>query len=194
MGLLITKKTVSGGAPIFPTVIEVAQGGFKLDNSVLTAGVEVPAGSVMGFNEETRVANVLKVAEVYENADNVATVYKIKKGHLFVGGEKIAVAVGGKSYAATLDTSNADYDTFTVGTTLGVAITAGEVLFESPAVGATAGALMYTPKGLLYESVTAGDNESCSVLLRGTVFEKRIPLVPTAVKSAVPNIIFSQSY
>jgi hypothetical protein len=195
MGYIINKTEIAGGSPIFIGAYENAQGGFTLDNSVLTAGAKVPVGSVMGFDESTRKANVLVVAELYEDATDEATSYKVKKGHLFTDGKVLGAEIEGAAYAITeIDTSNADYDVITVGTTLGVALDAGVVLFESAASGADKCALAVTPKGLLYSEVTVGANEPCAVCIRGTVYERRIPVVPDAVKAYIPNIIFSQSY
>ena len=51
-------------------------------------------------------------------------------------------------------------------------------------------------KGLLAEDVVVGDNTSLAVVVRGTVYERRITdvTVTAAQKAAMPNIIFSQSF
>jgi hypothetical protein len=198
MGFKITQQTISGGKTIYVQAMELATGGFTLDTSNLAAGTEVLAGSVMGFDEATRKAKVLKVAVLHANAADDATTYQVKKGHPLQVGDYIGVVVGGKAYAITeIDSTNADYDVLTVGTTLGVALTAadGVVLFQSSATGASACAYgSGDPKGLLYEDVKAEDNTSCGVLLRGTVYERRIPKIAAGVKAYLPNIIFSNSY
>ena len=198
-GLGFTKQTVVGGKVIWQRDYETAQGGFALDNDKLIAGGIVPAGSVFGYDESTRKATLLKVAQLHANAADDATTYQVKKGHHFKVGDKIGAVIGGKAYAITAidTTTNATHDVITVGTTLGVALTAadGVVLFESSATGATACALAVTPKGLLYQDVDKVEaNVTVAVIIRGTVYERRIPLVPTAVKAYIPNIIFSQSY
>lgn len=190
-----TSKTVSGGVPIFQQAYENASGGFGLDKTGLTDGKDIPAGTVMGYDELTRKASPLKVATLNADAGNTDVTYQVKKGHLFAVGDYLAAVVGGKAYAITaIDTSNADYDVLTVGTTLGVALVAGVALFQSSATGAAAAALNVTPRGLLYSDVTVADNVTLSVMIRGTVFERRIPAVPVSVKAYLPNIIFSQSY
>lgn len=191
-----TKTTVGVVIDVFSTVLETATGGFNLDNTNLADDVVVPAGSPIAFDESTRVAKVLKTAIVYEDAGNTATALKIKKGHLLKTGEIVGAVIGGKAYAGTLDTSNADYDVFTVATTLGVALTAGDVLFQSSASGASAAAFFGgTLKGLLYDDVIMADGVSCSVVLRGTVLARRVPgLSHSSIKTALPLIIFSQSY
>jgi len=198
MGKLgFTSQTVSGGIPIFQQAYENAQGGFALDKTGLVDGQVIPAGTVMGYDEATRKAKPLKVAVLHADAANNAVEYQVKKGHIFAVGNYLAAAVGGAAYAITeINTSNADYDVLKVGTTLGVALTAadGVILFQSSATGADVAALNVAARGLLYSEVTVADNVTVSVTIRGTVYERRIPVVLPAVKSALPNIIFSQSY
>jgi len=196
MGLQPVKTTVNGGVPVFQSRLENAMGGFVLDDSTLTAGNTVKAGHPLGYDETTRKAKVVKLAKVYENATNSATTIKVYKGHHFKVGDYIAKTVGSAAYAVTaIDTSNAAYDSFTVGTTLGVVLTADtDVLFQSSATGASAAAYSVTAKGLLYEDTEVGSNVSLSVVIRGTVYERRAPAVTAVVKTALPHIIYSQSY
>jgi hypothetical protein len=195
MGLQPVKTTVSSGVPVWQKVLEVAQGGFILDNSVLTDGDTVKAGTPIGINESTRKAKVVKTAQLHANALNSDTDYQVEKGHHFKVGDKVGKTEGGAAYAITaIDTSNADYDVITVGTTLGVALTAGDVLFESSASGGSAAAVAVTPNGLLYDDVDVADGASLSVVLRGTVYDRRIPAAGSVVKAKIPQIIFSQSY
>ena len=190
------KTTVNGGIQAFQKVIENAQGGFVLDHSTLTVGDTVKAGHPLSLNEATRKANVVKLAKVYENATDSATAIKVYKGHHFKVGDYIAKTAGSAAYAITaITTSNASYDTLTVGTTLGAALTADtDVLFQSSATGASAAAYSYTAEGLLYEDTDVAAGTSVSVVLRGTVYERRAPAVTAAVKATLPHIIYSQSY
>ena len=118
------------------------------------------------------------------------------RSHNLIVGEFIARTVGGTSYAITaIDSSNAAYDVLTVGTTLGMVLTADvDSLFQSAASGAAAGAFIVTPKGLLFEEMEIGTNESLSVVIRGTVYARRTALQNTAIRTALPLIIFSESY
>lgn len=196
MGLQPVKTNVSGGIPVFQQRISTAQGGFVLDHATLTVGDTVKAGQPLGYDEATRKASVVKLAKVYENATNSATVIKVYKGHHFKVGDYIALTVGSAAYAITaIDTSNAAYDSLTVGTTLGAALTADtSVLFQSSATGASAAAYSVTAKGLLYEDTVVSAGASVSVVIRGTVYERRVTLATAAVKTALPHIIYSQSY
>ena len=128
MGFTVKSEKAIGGVPVFQNgVLEVAQGGFTLDTTGLAAGALVPEGTAMAFDEATRKAKPLRVATVQANAANDATDIKIKKGHLLVVGAVIGAVIGGAAYAITaIDTTNADYDLITVGTTLGVALAAGD--------------------------------------------------------------------
>lgn len=196
MGLQPVKTTVNGGIPVFQSRLESAYGGFVLDHSTLTVGDTVKAGQPLGYDEATRKAKVVKLFKVYENASSSATAIKVYKGHHGKVGDYVAVTVGGAAYAITaIDTSNALYDTLTVGTTLGVALTADtSVLFQSSATGASAAAYSVTAKGLLYEDTDVSAGVSVSVVTRGTVYERRVPAATAVVKAAIPQILYSSSY
>lgn len=196
MGLQPVKTTVNGGIPVFQSRLESAYGGFVLDHSTLTVGDTVKAGQPLGYDEATRKAKVVKLFKVYENASSSATAIKVYKGHHGKEGDYVAVTVGGAAYAITaIDTANALYDTLTVGTTLGVALTADtSVLFQSSATGASAAAYSVTAKGLLYEDTDVSAGVSVSVVTRGTVYERRVPAATAVVKAAIPQILYSSSY
>lgn len=49
-------------------------------------------------------------------------------------------------------------------------------------------------KGLLYDSVKVEEGANVAVVLRGTVYERRIPAVSNTIKGKIPLIIFSQSF
>ena len=195
MGITLTREKSTGGVPIFQQVPENAQGGFVLDTTGLTSGLLVPAGTVMGADAVTRLAKVLKVATVQANAGNTDVAIRVLKGHLFIVGDYLAAVVGGKAYAITaIDQTNAAYDVLTVGTTLAVALTAGDALFQSSATGASAAVYATVAKGLLYQGGYVGANEAVSVAIRATVYARRIPIVTAEIKALLPNIIFSQSF
>lgn len=195
MGLQPVKTTVNGGIPVYQAILEHAQGGFVLDNAPLTEGNIVKAGTPMGYDESTRIAKVVKTALIHENAANNVTQYKIKKGHHFKVGDHVGITAGSAAYTITaIDATNAAYDLITVGTTLGVVVTANvTVLFQSSASGASSAAYSVTAKGLLKEDTDVAAGESVSVVLRGTVYERRVPSVNAVIKAALPHIIYSQS-
>lgn len=198
MGLQPVSTAATNDTVVWRNVYETAGGGFTLDTTGLTtlaAGSVLKAGLPCGINEATRKARVIKIATLHDNATNDATTYKVKKGHHFIVGEYIAYTVGGASYAITnIDYTNPDYDVITVGTTLGVVISAGDAVFQSASSGASAGAYITTPRGLLYEDVEPVAEATLSVVLRGSVFHRRIPTTPSHIRAALPLIHYSESF
>ena len=187
--LTFTKTTVNTGIPIFQKVLEVAQGGFTLSDAAFPAGSTVLAGTPIGFDETTRLAKVAKYAVAQANAANNATTYPVQKGHNIKAGSQIKTGASGAQAVTAIDTSNANYDVITVGTTLGVAVTTGDSIFVDDAGSQTV-------KGLLYSDVDVDSNGivDIAVVLRGTVYARRIPPVPASVQAKLPLIIFSQSF
>lgn len=193
----VTRKEFTYGKPLFITVLEVDYGGFHLDTTNLVPGSILPGGTVMGFDEATRIARPLLSAQIHANAAADATTYQVKKNHNLYQGAKVTLEEGGKSYTITgINKTNPDYDVITVGTSLGAA-TAGDALMESSASGATAGALVIEPKGLSYEDyeVPSVDTEvqQVSMVIKGTVFHRRIPRVSPDVQALLPHIVFSEA-
>lgn len=184
-GPVLTSTT--SGIPIFQEIITTAQGGFTLDDSAITAGTVIKAGTVIGFDESTRKVKVAKSAVLQASALNSATTYDVLKGHNLVVGMTVNLPGGTGRAITAIDTSDPSYDRLTVGTTIGVAAAAG-IMIAVADIGTTA------PNGLLLEEVTADTNSEISVVIRGVVYHRRIPPVAAATKLLMPNIIFSESY
>lgn len=122
----------------------------------------IPEGTVIGAPESGK-CHVVKFALVQANAANDATTIKIYKGHNFKVGDKVFAVEGGKNYAiSAIDTTNADYDEITVGTTLGVALTKDvSYIFQGVATtGASAGAFLHTPAAIVGTGVKANDGNA----------------------------------
>lgn len=195
--LKISRETGSNGIPVWQGIgkdIQLAQGGFHLAATGLPAGTVIPAGTPVAFNEDTRQASIVGTAVAQANAGGTATDYPVLKGHTLKVGDNFASgAAGGKAYPITaINTSNADYDVITVGTTIGAA-TAGDLFFASTATGATASAYAAV-NGLLYADTVADTGESISVVIKGTPYARRVPY--SAALAALPglkHIIYSQS-
>lgn len=194
MGMNITKKVTSNGVVIFQKVLETARGGFALDVTGLTIGDTLKGGSLISYDESTRIAKVIKSAVVQANAANNAVNIRVTKGHFLKVGDNLARTLGGAAYAiSAINTTDPDYDQVMVATTLGVALTAGDVLFVSTASGASAAAAL-TPSGLLYEDTEIQSHSDISVVVCGTVYARRIPGITSELKAKLPLIIFSQSF
>lgn len=192
MGLGLKRKEATGDIPVYQIVHEVSQGGYAFDINGLIPGSTVPAGTVFIADDNMRKAKPLKTATVVAIAAADALVYQIAKGSQFATGNNIALVVKGKAYPATIDKSNALYDTLTVPTSLGAAAV-GDVLFQSATTGATNSSLPGVPTGTLLEDRKAEANTSLTLALRATIYARRIPGVPAEVKALLPLIIFSQS-
>lgn len=182
-----TKETASSSVPVFNKVFETATGGFILDDAGVTTGSTVKAGTVIGFDEATRKAKVAKMATMQAAATNTATAYQVLKGHNLKVNDTINAAGGTARAITTIVTTDPGFDTINVGTTIGVAVAAGDALYVDD-YGYS------SPKGLLYFDIEAGTNTELAVVLRGTAYENRINSVPAVVKNKLPNIIFSKSF
>lgn len=197
-GMGITRTPTKSGIPVYQGTakdIQLLQGGCLLNTTGLTAGNIIPAGTPVVYDEVTRVASILHNARAQANAGASAVNYPVEKGHSLVVGDYLASgAVGGKAFAITaIDTSNASFDTITVGTTIG-AVTAGDLLFASTATGATASALPAI-NGLTYDEVIVSSNISLSVVIRGTVYARRVPWsAAIEALSGLKQFIYSKSY
>lgn len=197
-GMGITRTPTKSGIPVYQGTakdIQLLQGGCLLNTTGLTAGNIIPAGTPVVYDETTRVASILHNARAQANAGASAVNYPVEKGHSLAVGDYLASgAVGGKAFAITaIDTSNASFDTITVGTTIG-AVTAGDLLFASTATGATASALPAI-NGLTYDEVIVSSNISLSVVIRGTVYARRVPWsAAIEALSGLKQFIYSKSY
>jgi hypothetical protein len=200
-GLGVSRKLSIGAIPVWQGIakdIRLVQGGFLLDQTGLVAGDVVPAGTPVVFNETTRTATYLPTAVIYEDAGAAAVAYKVKKGHtLKVGNYFASGAIGGKAYAITaIDTTNASYDTVTVGTTIG-AVTAGDTAYASTATGATASALPAI-NGCLYREIEfTVTGAPCSVVQEGVAYRRRVPYTASIAAALLANgaqITYSNSY
>lgn len=194
MAIGFEQKLSTGRIPVFGSGAETAPGGFLLNTTGLTADAVLVAGTPLVFDEAARTATVLHTGVMQANAGASATDYQVKKGHTLQVGDYLASGnTGGKAYAITaIDTSNADYDWVTVGTTIG-ATSAGDLVFASTATGATNSALPAL-NGLLYEETIVGSGVSVSAVVRGTAYAHRIPY--NAAIAALPglkHILFLQS-
>jgi len=178
---------------VFHKMIEDIQGGVTISIADYTDGFILPAGSVIGKGSNG-LFRVLKTAKLTADATNTATTYQVEKGHGFKVGEFLASATGAKAYAITVvDTSNANYDVLTVGTTLGLAYTAGQGLFKALAEStSTSSAFVVTPYAVTGQDLklVAGDNNFIDAYLRATLFEANAPVATSQIKTALPQILW----
>jgi hypothetical protein len=186
------KQTESRGLLAFVTKLDVRTSGATVAAADLTDQDTVLAGTVIG-KDTNGLFHVIKSAKLYASATNVATTYQVLKGHNAKVGDVFGI-IGDAAYAiSAINTSNAAYDVFTLGTTLGVALSAGDILTQATAAAADNAALAYTPIGMVGFSYTntSGDSNLAQVVLRGCAIESNIPPIHATVKALLPQITYS---
>ena len=193
----VVKSTEYQYMPFIVKELEDHVGGVSVALTDLRADVDVvPPGAFIGIDTDGK-GHVLKSAALLAIAADNATTYRIGKTHQF----KVDMFVTSKdkadvkAYAITgINTTHADYDTITVGTTLGVALAVGDNLVEVKAEDAVGGAgeLQYTPVGISKrEILTTGTHAQAGVLVRATVTVANMAFgAPKAFKDALPLIRF----
>lgn len=197
--MYVKKETEYQNPLAVEKVIEDIAGGGIIVASELNSS-ELAEGAIVGKDSDG-LFHLCKSAKLYADATATATAYQVEKCHEFKVGNYITSkdVDSCKAYAITaIDTSNDDYDTLTVGTTLGVAMESeNDVhLVQVSAQDATGGAsaLSYTPAGITFgSSDLSNDNPDIAVMVRGTVNESLMPYyVPDAFKTALTaRIIFN---
>jgi len=160
-------------------VLEDIPGGGVVDpDDFKAATTSVGEGALLGV-DSSGIYHIFKTAELYEDEADDETGYKVLKGHEFKVGDFITDSgLAGAAYAITeITTTETDYDTITVGTTLGHAMLDGECLVQATAQAAAgSAAFKYTPVGISRNSVDlANDNLGCGIMVRGRVRESLLP-------------------
>lgn len=169
-------------------------GGGSLKMSTLDRSKgSIAPGFFVGRNTDGLLI-LLVAAVLVEDAAANATTYKVKKHHQLKAGMLVAGdSEESKAYAITgIDNTSADHDVVTVGTSLGVALKAGETIFEVKAEDAEGGEyeLPETPLGVAKNEIDLSKNhEDTGVSLNGTytvammafgapkAFTKHLPLM-----------------
>lgn len=177
-------------------VIEDIPGGGTIEKDDFKSTTTVmKEGAVLGV-DSNKLYHPVKTAELYEEAAVDAVAYKVKKNHEFKVGEFFMDAgKTSKAYAITaITTTETDYDTITVGTTLGKVLAVGTVMIEAAAQATSlgGGSYKYNPAGIALNSVDlTKTNLGCGILVRGTVVESLLPYpVDSSIKALLPLIRF----
>ena len=183
-------KSDSPDVLVFKSKIEDIPGGITVAVKDLSQS-RIYAGTPVG-KDENGLYHVVKTAKIQTATDAATdTAYKVAKGHNFKIGD--VLASGAKGYAITaIDTTAADYDLLTVGTTLGAAAV-GDILYEGSKSAATGVTFKYAPEALTGETfdVVEGDNHPVGAIVRGSVVKANIVTpISDAIVSALPLIRF----
>lgn len=153
-------------------------------------GVALLEGTPLAYSVADGMCHVCKTALIVSDAANNATTYDVAKGHHFKLGDIFGTeGANGQEITAIDKTTNADKDVITVGTTLGVAITAASktVAFETNAGAKTP---KYAPTSIVGSNcdVVASDNIFVDAWVIALVREGNAPSVNTTLKGTLKGI------
>jgi hypothetical protein len=198
-----TSKTFGGGFPVWVEILGKFQAGGKVVN-LPAAGDIIAAGAPVEINTEDHTAKVLNFFKVHTNVGSGDTELKVvvldglprlKAGNFIMTPPATATGTGTAITVGTV-TQGTEYDTVTiVANSLGT-LTAGDLLVEAAATGASK--QMYAiPNALVHNDVyvdAATTYATVSAVYSGKVYAKRTPFMSTAVKSSLAQIVFDNSY
>lgn len=167
-------------------------GGLNLDASELVSDA-LKAGSLVGKGSDG-LGHLVKTAKLHANASNTDTDYQVEKGHEFKVGDIVgrSVLTGAAREITAIDSSNDDYDVFTLDQTLGVELTAsdGVILVQCETDVSSSPSLMYEPLGVTNnEAVLEYGNQGVGVMIAGVVNDEVVPYpIDDNLKALIPNV------
>ena len=160
-------------------------GGFLFDKSTVPAGTaRLPRGAFLKVDQVERKATLVKTAVLFEALTAVATAVKVKKGALLLATD--ILGAGTKSVlVGTIDTSNADYDSFAITANALGTLALGDTLQSFDAAGSSKNAI--NPDGLNYAEVVIDAQPSCTVIFAADgIVTATLPQAATAaIKTAL---------
>lgn len=145
MAMTVVKRRDSNLPRVFVHKVADVRGGVSVATSDINVDF-IAEGRILSA-PVNGICHVVKFAKVQDAADETAKTIKVYKGHGFMVGDVVFAAKGGAAYAITkIDGSNTAYDTITIGTTLGVALTKDvSYIYQGETAGAATAALKYAP-------------------------------------------------
>lgn len=150
MGMTVRRRKDTRTPRVFMHKVADIRGGVSVKVSEL-GGDWLPEGAVLSAPDAGGICHVVKIAVVAAVVEESGTAIKVRKLHNFKVGDYVMAGEGGVAYAITaIDTAGSkDYDTLTVGTTLG-ALSQGDFLMEAAAESSsTTSALKHVPLALV---------------------------------------------
>lgn len=171
--------------------LKAFDGGFAIDKTTLPAGTEkLPKGAFLKADHTERTAKVIKTAVIQTAVLTTDTVVKVKKGAMLVATD--VLGTGAKAVTVgTIDTSNADYDSFAITANALGALSVNDVLQTYDSAGSS-GKTAVNPDGLNHVDVAIDTFPSCSIVFRADgVVKSALPqAVTTAIATALTNVQF----
>ena len=126
--------------------------GVTVKSAELVSGSKLKEGTAIGKGSDG-LYHVEKTALVVEAVAASGTSVKIAKGSHFKVGDFVMSAVNGKAYAITaIDTTNATYDTVTIGTAIGAIAKDAIIMLADGEHASSGAAFKYAPKALTGDS------------------------------------------
>lgn len=163
-------------------------GGVTVKTSELGGSV-LFEGTALGYSASDGMYHVAKTATIITNATNSATTYEVAKGHHFKVGDVFATEGANGQTVTVIDKSDASKDVITVGTTLGVAISAGVVAFQANATGGKV--VKYPPIGVAGSSYDVdGTNLFVDIWVVAVVRAGLAPKLNDTVSATMKGVIF----
>jgi len=188
--LKITRKNDSRVVKSILHRIADIPGGVTVSIATL-GGASLKEGTPIGAADgSTGLCLVAKTAKVVTNATNTAVTIEVEKGHHFKVGDYVSSGVlVGQVISAIDKTTSTIKDTITVGTTLGGALTAGDILFQSSTGSA---AELVTPVAIVGSNydVETGEQLFVDAWVMAVVKEANAPWVNAAIKALLKGIIY----
>ena len=211
------RKTDSftGQRPVFTGSPSIVPGGFNLDvtNQRFNVGDIIPIGTVAKFDEQTRLVQILKTAEVVDIDSDDTKIVSLKVAEffkpVFCVGDKIAKAgaiSGTYANAISITAINKTKSTYVI--TLSAAISGlavGDTLEEVVENASHNAAERFTGNSVTIKDVEVDEFETaidvCADTMQYALLERRVPKIPASQKDAAgmalagnPHIKLSQSY
>lgn len=153
-------------------------------------GDALKEGTPLRFAASDGMHHVCKTALIVTDATSSATTYEVAKGHHFKVGDIFATEGANGQAITAISKANADKDVITVGTTLGVAITAASktVAFQAAAAGGTV--VKYPPTAIAGSNydVAAGESLFCDAWVIAVVRQGNAPYVNDTLKGTLKGI------
>lgn len=157
---------------------------------------ELPPYCIVG-RDENGGWHVVKTASVIEAAAEAAIAYKVRKSHLFAIGDCVTIGGDLESIACkitAIDKTSAAHDVITVDSTLGAAVV-GNVLVGVEAKADAGSAVLPVDVSELTITMSKVNltvaNQSCGLMVRGTINEGNMPFpVDAGLKALMPLIRF----
>ena len=157
---------------------------------------ELPPYCVVG-KDENGGYRVIKTALVTEALEAEGTTVKVNKSHLFAVGDFVTVGGGLKGASdkiTAIDKSNAGDDVITLEATIGAA-KVGQILVGVKEKTTAGKATLVTSSSELVITLSKVDltvaNQSCGLMVRGTISEGNMPFpIDAGLKALMPLIRF----